>query len=288
MLLERWGSLAVDDHRDGIALATNVLLYDRLVIPVMTEQSDRHEEAYWRQHGWEPGLQRRRIDQLGDLAVRRPWDKARRAIFASRHQQLVAERQDSEDIAKHITRRILAEEPVETNSRAEVIAAYNSLATLRQDYDLKRHGDAAAAQALLLARRLAVPDRNPEDSLAAAIDLSRAPEFREQRSRLFDWQEAAIERGLTPQEAVAYLTDLTQKYNAMVAKAAGKYRLRLAFTLAGAGLAAATMDAIGAASAALALVQFATFEGKPVIEEGSLAPVAMFYDIDNTLGFKLR
>lgn len=290
MLWERWGSLAVDDHKDAIALATNVLLYDRLVIPVMTEQSDRHEETYWRNHGWAPGLQRKRIEQLSELAVARPWDAARRAQFSSRHAQLAAEDQDTHGIAQHLTRRILAEEPVATDASVQVIAAYCSLAALRRDYDLRleRRNDQLAAQALLLTRRLAVPDRDPEDSLKAAIDLSRTPDFREHRARLFAWQELAVQRGLGPEEAVKHLADLTHKYNAIVAKAAGKHRLKLAFTLAAAGLSAATMDAIGAATAMLTLVQFATFDGKPVIDEGSLAPVAMFHDIDNTLGFQLR
>jgi hypothetical protein len=36
MSIERWGSLSVADHTDTAALAVNVLLYDRLVLPVMT------------------------------------------------------------------------------------------------------------------------------------------------------------------------------------------------------------------------------------------------------------
>ena len=78
MPFERWGSLSVNDHVDTQALVANVLLYDRLVAPVMTEQVDRDERAYWISRGWDPDLQQRRLETLEDLAIRRPWDAARR------------------------------------------------------------------------------------------------------------------------------------------------------------------------------------------------------------------
>ena len=83
MTFERWGSLSVDDHVDSKALAANVLLYDRLVIPVMTGQPDRDEHAYWISKGWDPELQLSRMDQLGDLGVPRPCEMC--IERASRH-----------------------------------------------------------------------------------------------------------------------------------------------------------------------------------------------------------
>ena len=65
-----------------------VLLYDRLVVPVATEQPDRDELGYWNVQGWAPDLQSRRLEQLGDLAIRRPWDVERRALFRSRMDEL--------------------------------------------------------------------------------------------------------------------------------------------------------------------------------------------------------
>jgi hypothetical protein len=47
MLIERWGSLSVLDHIDAASLATNVLVYDRLVFPVMAARPDRDDRAYW-------------------------------------------------------------------------------------------------------------------------------------------------------------------------------------------------------------------------------------------------
>jgi hypothetical protein len=78
MPFERWGSLPVNDHVDTQALVANVLLYRWLVVPVMTEQVDCDERAYWISRGWDPDLQQRRLETLEDLAIRRPWDAARR------------------------------------------------------------------------------------------------------------------------------------------------------------------------------------------------------------------
>jgi hypothetical protein len=295
MPLERWGSLSVDDHKDPNELVSNVLLFDRLVIPVMTEQSDRNEERYWRDHGWAPDLQRQRLDQLGDLAVRRPWDARRRALFKTRLDELVAERLDAAHLdAKHVTRRILADERVEKPRGVHgvtVVAAYRSLPALRKDFDLSDRRDNQAAQALLLARRLAVPEsRDPEDSLRLAIALSRDEEFRMHRSNLFDWQETAIARGLTPEEAVSYVVELGAQYNRKVEQAAGKVAIKFAYTIAGAALAFAAGGPIAASAAGvfLSFAQFATLEGSPVVEAGSSAPVAVFYDIEQELDIRLR
>jgi hypothetical protein len=88
MTIERWGSLSVSDHIDTASLAANVLLYDRLVLPVMAGQADRDERAYWKARGWNPDLQRKRLDQLDELAICRPWNAERRATFKTRLAEL--------------------------------------------------------------------------------------------------------------------------------------------------------------------------------------------------------
>ena len=77
MKFERWGSLSVDDHLDTRALVANVLLYDRLVVPVMTEQPDRNERAYWISKGWDPDLQLRGC--ANRLTTIRAWQLLKRS-----------------------------------------------------------------------------------------------------------------------------------------------------------------------------------------------------------------
>ena len=54
MAIERWGSLSVADHTDVHALVANVLLYDRLVMPMFTAADDRDERAYWMEKAGTP------------------------------------------------------------------------------------------------------------------------------------------------------------------------------------------------------------------------------------------
>lgn len=293
MSLERWGSLSVSDHIDTRALVANVLLYDRLIFPEYTEADDRDERYYWLEHGWDPELQARRLDQLGEIAIRKPWDKTRRDLFSDRYAELQAIQADVNDLeALHMTRRLLAQEqqlerPPGT-PHPEVIAAYNSLDGIRADFTLEPDREAKALQACLVARRLAVPDlADPEDALKTAIELSREPGFRERRAELFDWQATVIAKGYTPEEAVAYMGQLTERYNEAVTQAQRQVRYRFAFVIGGVALGllgAGLGQPVASASAILTLVQFGTLDKHPVIEAGNAQPMAAFHDVETRLG----
>jgi len=294
MSFERWGSLSVDDHVDAQAMAANILLYDRLVIPVMTEQPDRNERAYWESHGWDPDLQTDRLEQLGDLAVPRPWDKTRRQVYRHRLAELKAEQHDAQAIDhKYVTRMILAQEKVVNKPSGVdgvvVVAAYNSLSALSDDFPVVDAENHVAAQAYLLSRRFAVPDLPAHVLVDECVKLSADEEFRARRRDLFDWQELAATRKWSPAETVERVSEMTDRYNVRVREAVGKVRWRFAFTLFGIGLGFATGGPIGAsAAAALSLVQFAKLDSQPPIEAGSSQPAAMFHDIDTRLGIKLK
>jgi hypothetical protein len=294
MSFERWGSISVDDHVDTQALVANILLYDRLVIPVMSGQADRDERGYWISKGWDPALQSKRIDQLEELAVPRPWSKTRREAFRTRVEQLKAEQHDAEAIDhKHITRMILAQEKVLNKppgvDGVKVVAAYNSAAALNRDFPVTDAKSHLAAQAYLLTRKLAVPDlADQEVLLREAIKLSKDADFGAKRGDLFDWQELAFAKQWSPEETLQRLSEMTARYNAKVKEATGTVRWKFAFTLFGIGLGFATGGPIGAgAAAALSLVQFAKLDRKPAIEAGSTQPAAMFHDIETHLGIKL-
>lgn len=295
MPIERWGSLSVADHIDTGALAINVMLYDRLVMPVLTEQPDRAERPYWEARGWDPDLQEKRLQTLGDLVVKRPWDAALRHRFRDRWAQLQAERGDAQEIdALHLTRRILADEKVRDKPRGaphvEVIAAYNSSQALAEEFRLGEAADGPlATQAVLVARRLAVPAyARAESTLAAAIELSRDRSFRAKRRALFDWQLQMAQRGVAPADALELLCEKTEAYNAEVRAANRKVHLRWAFAVCGMGLGFARGEPlIAGASAMLSLVQFATLDRQPAIEPGDAAPAAMFHDIAERTPLKL-
>jgi hypothetical protein len=302
MDLERWGSLSVDDHvhdktRDLVA---NVLLYDRLVFPVMTAQADRNEAAYWQAQGWEPALQQQRLDELGPLAIRKPWSQALREQFKSRMAEIDREQFDSANVAKHTTRAILATlqpELPDGVAAAQVIPAYNSLAGLARDGGLAEsgatvppHAAALAQQALLITRRLAVIDLpRPEESLKLAVELSKDKAFRARRHALFDWQHGKAAQRVPPEAVVAHLSQLSEDYNAAVQAATRKVYWKYAFMVCGVGAGFAFGAVPGAAAAAsLALTRFWMFDRKPDAVTDASRPAAMFHDIEQRVGLKLR
>src|SRR4051812_13151144 len=296
MIAERWGSLAVSDHTSTRDLVANILLYDRLIVPVMSVQADRDERAYWLQKGWDPDLQRKRVDQLRGLAVARPWDRWRREAFKSRMSELESERLDVEDVdalALATTRRILAMEPVTEKlpgvARVDVVAAHNSTSAISDDFVIAEAKDDLQAQAILLTRRLAVPEyEDDEKALACAIELSVDGDFRQKRSDLCDWQATAIAQKWSPQEAVERIASMSDKYNDAVKSAAGNVRWKLAFLVCGIGLGFATGGVAAAAGApALSAIRCLMLDRKPDVEPGNARAAAMFHDIKATLGIRL-
>ncbi len=259
----------------------------------MTDQPDRDERAYWVSKGWNPELQAERLDQLGTLAVPRTWNKARRSVYRTRVEELRAEQSDAARIDhKHVTRVILAQEKVINKppgvEGVAVVAAYNSLAALAEDFPIADAKNHLAAQAYLLSRRLAVPDLPLDVLIRESVKLSGDEEFRRRRSELFEWQELAVARRWSPEETVQRISSMADRYNTKVEEAVGTVRWRFAFTLFGIALGFATGGPLGAGAAAtLSLVQFVKLDRKPAIEAGSSQPAAMFHDVETRLGMRL-
>ena len=196
-MVERWGTLSVRDHLDAQGLIADILVYDRLVFPVMSGPGER---VRWRENDWHPDKQEVVIEELGDLAVRAAWDD-------QRQQQFKDLRKASGKIAKdafQTTRWVLAMNrelplpPGVTDVRA--VAAYHDTDEGETDLMLAPLGpdeEALGKLAFVVSQRLLVPLLEPGADLKEAInrakDLSLTPAYREQRSAFFEWQETTVD-----------------------------------------------------------------------------------------------
>jgi hypothetical protein len=72
-----WGCYSVGDHLERRAFVADLLLYDRLVVPVPAED----DRARWDEFGWQPDRQEILLDVLGDLARRIVWSPSLRDQF---------------------------------------------------------------------------------------------------------------------------------------------------------------------------------------------------------------
>jgi hypothetical protein len=301
LMRERWGSFSVADHNATEKLVTDVLTYDRLVFPFPPDDAER---GRWGSHGWNPDLLAERFEQLGDRAVKVPWDEYRREQFAKNMQRASAVAADAEttipdSAAFQMTRRILAQcDPLVLPrgvSKAIVVAAYHSFEDLKTDCILDGEQSDPKLLSILVRNRIAQPrfSRDPEKSLALAIQLSRDTEFQEKRRDLYRWQEDVLAAGVPAGRAMEEIEDLINRYNALVIKANRKVTYRLVFTVVTVGLAltgallanpiASIPFSLAAASSGLSLARFATLERSPVVTPGETAPAAMFHEVESKM-----
>ena len=243
MAIERWGAFSVIDHKDNRKLATEVLIYDRLLIPTpMPWDLER-----WEKEGWDPKGLERKIEELGDIAIGADWDQDRQKDWAEKFNSL---REDQKDINSgyEMTRRVLIDQ--ERNFRpegvdlVEVFSAYQSpkdfyeLDAAASAYDGVR--EKIAQTNFLLSHRLAVPQEKDEpENLKRALDLAHKPEFKRRRSNFYEWQHDILSKGQLPDDAAAAMGKMVQEFNNLVEKSGRGYRWKtvvLVCTLAAAVL----------------------------------------------------
>jgi hypothetical protein len=82
-----WGTFSVADHLRKHAFVSDVLLYDRLVVPV-PESASEHER--WQGLGRDPDLQQELLGIVGELAVPVPWSVERHRQWVARYAAIAA------------------------------------------------------------------------------------------------------------------------------------------------------------------------------------------------------
>ena len=304
---ERWGVLSVRDHLTEAPLVTEVLLYDRLVIPVPPD--DAPPEKFWDE--FDPELQTRCLEILGKktddtdgLALTVPWDHNKRARFTNKMSTAaaLATQQRSPDQTYYIdpfkmTRDLIRDEfkpalPKGT-SRAWAVAAFSSI----QAYETTAVAIGREARKQRLAAQIAhcfltptSPDPD-QQLLQRAVDLSASDSFRRKRSKLYAWQESVLADDLSDDKAIEELEVRLKQYNAAVAKTFKDAQYKFAYTVIPIGMALAGAIASGAfqstvlagAAGLVTMARFAKFERAPKVDAGDLDGAAMIHDAQRLL-----
>lgn len=298
---ERWGTFSVRDHVSDAPFVSDVLLYDRLIIPV-PDPSDPKSGELWSNEGWKPELLKDCLDILGvktdskdGLALVVPWDVAKRQRFKSRMSvaAALATQQRSPEQGYFVdpfemTRELMKEEfrPALPRgvSKAWTVAAYRSADALREDIPTDRRRQLAQ----LMSHRFLTPTGPDPDHevLKRAVDLATTGDYRRKRSRFYEWQEEIIQENITDEKAIEELERLLVEYNEATRKAFRTVLERYVYTVIPIGLALTGTLLTGAEqglmlAAAGSLVQVARFwrfDRKPNIAAGDLDAAAMVHD----------
>ena len=312
---ELWGSLSVNDHVRRRALVAQVLLFDRLVIPVPPD-GDTEQERRWAANGWKPERQRRMLDILGvaggggDLAVPIPWTRSKRERFGQDRARLVsALRFDASNIGPDVdpyamTRILLTREhddrEMEYQRRLpqvwveKVVPAYGSFVAANRELGLHAVAGPAppGSAAQVIGWELLVPedsDWSDDHALEAAAALARTDDYRMEREVFRDWWKSNVGEGMPAQAAVRELVRRAERINQITRGRERRTRLLRGFAAMGAtaGLAGAWLPPAAIAGGVIALVSLgADWVLKDEAMPAALGPAAMFTDARKHLGWR--
>lgn len=269
-----WGTFSVVDHRRRRPFITDVLLYDRLVIPV---PDGPDEVKQWRKLRRDPDLQNRLLGIVGDLAVKVPWSSQFHDTWAQQFADETAVRDqvtqtveleansiemtrrtagNLDDPAFMLTRMILADEIGSRKDRAllagipradevKAVVAYGSYRRFQADRGTLTQGPAAGAQPVLtFGWPVLVPsdsDRTDDDLLRQAVDLAHADEIGEWRVAVQRWQRDAFIAGKSDVGARTEMEEMMRRYAAVARKRNIRIRSRWAFAVSAAVVGAAAV-----------------------------------------------
>jgi hypothetical protein len=247
---EVWGTFSVADHLRDHAFIADVLLYDRLVIPVPPPRDAKQEEE-WHKNGWDPDGLAEMIERMTranpDLVWQIPWDEPRRKQFESRHITARAVADDTRRLAEAqkvnpdgrafgITREILYEYARDPANGPDLpkdvwpdpMPAYPSYHAFVRDVPIDNRGEPKGDEKTLagvFGWQFFAPDEPQMDHLdllEAVAQFAKAQDFRDNRREFHNQRRELIRRGVPDEKAVAEMNRLTAQY----AEATGKIKLR--------------------------------------------------------------
>jgi len=82
---QRWAAFSVRAHRDLASLTADILLYDRIILPVPEDDPERER---WIRKQWNPDDIAKRVVQSAGRIIAVPWTAELRAEWQNRWHQL--------------------------------------------------------------------------------------------------------------------------------------------------------------------------------------------------------
>jgi hypothetical protein len=273
------------------------MLYDRLVIPI---PSDNEERTRWNEMGWDPNRLDRLLKILGDRAYPVNWDLNRQAKWKTRYDAGTNIAIETGEWAFVATRTELTEGLPRNVTGIQAVTNYTSIDELEKDINLKPieldqvplYGGSAIA---VLAHEFLIPEditRSHEDLLKQAVELSSESEFRRKRASFWRWQREFLDdKGITDQsaikEAIDEMHDLLEDEKAVVRKKKILFGTQFAFLVGSVvlGLLGGPLTSIAIGGAFVSVGQFTADKLLKDQNNDSDKPVALLRDIQKRFGW---
>jgi hypothetical protein len=312
MPFQTWGTFSVADHLGPRAFVADVILYDRLVIPV----PDAKERERWVDLGRRPDVLDRKLGILEEftdhiLVKRLDWTSGfRNLLDMSYPKQRSAARQHAttnpawaDALDRHLLSHMLKGGGLGEVSTPEIVPAYTSYRALNEDFKLGKVPAEAVSRPNdrlvgVIGWKFLVPDDSALDDdslLRQAVQLVQDDKFRTAREAFHDFRRQATLLDASPKQFLEELEHKLAVYNAATERAGRAPRVKtntlrgFALVGAGIGLAAAitAMPPLGIASAAIGLASVGVDIGWRTPPPGEPPQaVAMFHDAREHFGWR--
>lgn len=230
---ELWGTFSVMDHvREGAFLA-EVIMYDRLVIPVppnpmkakttLDREFAEGQWDRWERSGWNPERQKKLLSILEPVAVPIEWNRDRHQLWATEYEKSKrdAGQQVAEILAGWKTGEVLLGELPAMAAGAVAVSPYESLEDLKRDFGIVEtstlderlkagRGLPGNIVSAVIGREFLVPEDPDRDEfylLREAVDVVQDIDYRQARADFHAAQQQFINRGTTDVESVTAAVD---------------------------------------------------------------------------------
>lgn len=289
---EIWGTFSVMDHVKQGAFLAEVVMYDRLVIPIPpdpehaeTPEDLRFAEKQWERwerHGWNPARQREVLSILKDTAIPIEWNRARHELWAAEYEKSKhdASRQIAELLAGWKTGEILLDELPAMAGGVVAVSPYDSLEDLERELGITETSTAVerlqAGRGLpsnvisaVIGREFLVPEDPDKDEfylLHEAVDLVHDVDYRQARADFHTAQQRFIRGGKTDLESITTAVKAMAEHLDTLQRLARQRRVWNAvrraffFTQIATDLLTAPINPVSAGKAAIALGKFTVDE----------------------------
>jgi hypothetical protein len=309
---EVWGTYSVRDHLHEHPWAADVLLYDRLVIPVPSSPGspgDPVEWARWEASGWQPERQQELLTVLGDRAYPVPWTPFLRDQWSALHtdaqaglaRQVGAEAHRPTAANPYVaTAMVLGQGLPSRVTAVTAVATYRSLADLEAAVALRQLGPyeplPGGQLTVVIGREFLAPDpaefTDDRDLLRAALDIED-DDVRRRRAAYWRWQREFLRDGMfVDQDSIADALEEMQDLVADEQRAVRRSRIRLvtlfalATATAAAALLAGPLSPVALTAAFLSVGQFGVSEAFAAKEPHEPSSAGLLITARKELGWR--
>jgi hypothetical protein len=293
-----WGTFSVRDHCNPRAFVSEVMLYDRLVIPVPPDDAERMR---WQQQGWDPDRLDRLLKILGERAYQIKWNKERRDRWKARFDAGSDVANKTGEWAFMTSRSELTFGLPSYFTGVQAVTNYTSLEELESDLGLKPSPPEmmpypGGASVAILGHEFFVPNDprwTHEELLTEAVELSSDRPSQRKRASFWRWQrEFFDDKGITDQsaiqEAVEEMYDLLEEEKSAIVKKQIRTATQFAFLTGSValGMVGGPLSPVGVGAAFISIGRFVADKFLESPGDSKDKPVSLFYDIKKHFGWK--